>query len=257
MEKTMKNRKGEGFFGLLLLIVGGLFMANNVFDIEINAYLINWKTIVLLFGAIIFVTGDDKTFGALVMAFAGIALYSDYIGVSLGTALGDYWPVFLIIMGLGAILKSIFPSKKSKKEFEMHFSSDDFDDTCRKKPPAQGTSEQNDRDYMDDYVMFRSIEESNYAQNFKGGKLSAVFAGVVIDLRGAKLSEGRNELQLFQAFSGVELIIPEDWKVVTDTSVIFGGIDDQRHASNKDNVEQNKILEIKGTIVFGGLELKN
>lgn len=256
MEKTMKDRKGEGFFGLLLLVVGGLFLANNILDIEINAYLINWKTIVLLFGAIIFVTGDDKTFGALVMAFAGIALYSDYIDVSLGTALGDYWPVFLIIMGLGAILKGVLPGKASKKEFNIHCSSDDFKDRG-KKPPAQGAFENNDRDYMDDYIMFRSIEEANYAQNFKGGKLSCVFGAVILDLRGAKLSEGRNVLQIFQAFSGIELIVPEDWKITTDTSVVFGGIDDQRYGSNKDNVDQDKILEIRGTIVFGGLELKN
>lgn len=255
----MKDRKGEGFLGLLLLIVGGLFLANNIVDIEISAYLINWKTLVILFGAFLFIGGDDKTFGAIVMTFGGLANYADYIGVTLGSVLGDYWPVFLIIAGLGGIFKSIIPANKSKDDNRVHWEKKHNEHDCckTKEPRPVGSYTPNDRDVLEDFILFRTVEEANGSQNFRGGKLTCIFAGMELDLRTAQLQAGKNVLEVFIAFAGVELIVPPDWKVVTNTTVAFGGIDDQRHRSSGENVDQEKILEIRGTIIFGGLELKN
>lgn len=255
----MKNSKGDGVFGLVLLLVGGALLLGNISDIDLHYYLINWKTIIIILGAAFFIAGDDKTFGTLLMAFGGLAYYADHIGVTLGSVLRDYWPVFLIIIGLGAIIKSMLPGRSRRKK--------DKDEKCRdfrykkynKDRKMKDTShfESNERDFIDEYVMFNTLVERNDTSNFTGGKLTVLFAGAEFDLRDAKLGPGKNILHVFCAFGAIELYVPSDWKIVTNISVVFGGIDDKRHRTSAETVDSDKVLEINGTVLLGGIEIKN
>ena len=56
-------------------------------------------------------------------------------------------------------------------------------------------------------------------------------------------------------FGGGKIIIPPDWQVRLDITPVFGGIEDKRKQPISNNPE--KILIIKGTCFFGGLEIKN
>ena len=55
-------------------------------------------------------------------------------------------------------------------------------------------------------------------------------------------------------FGGVEIIVPEDWKVNQQVTAIFGGFSDDR---SKVSQEGNKPVHISGFVMFGGCEMKN
>ena len=57
-------------------------------------------------------------------------------------------------------------------------------------------------------------------------------------------------------FGGTKLIVPDDWQVKSDVLSLFGGFSDKRHI-RPDEVKENKILLLKGVVMFGGVEVKS
>ena len=51
--------------------------------------------------------------------------------------------------------------------------------------------------------------------------------------------------------------MPKNWKVIVNLTPIFGGFDDKRRVDPNQVYEENKVLVIKGIVLFGGGELKN
>lgn len=115
--------------------------------------------------------------------------------------------------------------------------------------------EADDRDFLDITNVFGSSKNVLDTDNFKGGNVVCAFGGPEIDLRGAKMQEDEVVLHVTILFGGIDLSIPEDWKLVTSCVPIFGGTDDARRFSV--TLEQsNKTLIIKGLILFGGIEIR-
>jgi predicted membrane protein len=59
-------------------------------------------------------------------------------------------------------------------------------------------------------------------------------------------------------FGGIEVIVPANWEVKSEVETIFGSTQDERsmrmHDSNGDN---KKMLILRGSCVFGGVEIKS
>ena len=62
-------------------------------------------------------------------------------------------------------------------------------------------------------------------------------------------------IEVFCLCGGIDIIVPSNWSVKNETTALLGGIEDSRR--NKNLVEPNKILIIKGIVMLGGLEIKN
>ena len=218
MEST--NRK-KSIIGLLLIIVGAVFLLDNLgFDIEMPSYLFRWPMVFVIIGFINLLSGNPRP--ALIFFALGGIFYLHYFNV---INIRDVWPVILIIIGLSFI----FRHKKTPK------------------------SEKSDIDFFDEVAIFGGGNKKYVSDNLKGGKISAVFGGSEIDLRGSKPQEGAI-IEIFCLFGGVEILVPEDWKVNVATTAIFGGFSDDRSKGSKDPVAT---VHIKGFVMFGGGEIKN
>jgi hypothetical protein len=57
-------------------------------------------------------------------------------------------------------------------------------------------------------------------------------------------------------FGGTKLIIPGNWQVKSEATSLFGGFTDKRHIK-PDQLISDKVLLIKGVVLFGGVEIKN
>lgn len=84
-------------------------------------------------------------------------------------------------------------------------------------------------------------------------KIGAVFGGAKCNLTDAKIKEG-SQLDLFCAFGGADIIVPENVNVKVNTFCLFGGISDKRviKPADKDSVT----LKINGFCIFGGADIK-
>lgn len=113
-------------------------------------------------------------------------------------------------------------------------------------------------DDLIDYVnIFSGGERQIVSQNFKGGKISAIFGGIELDLTKASLAPGYSELEIACVFGGATIIVPDDWHISIQVTPILGGFSDSRKLSPGRTVDPAKHLIIKGVVVFGGGEVKS
>jgi hypothetical protein len=114
----------------------------------------------------------------------------------------------------------------------------------------------NSEDYLDVSAVFGTVTRNVISKNFKGGEVNAVFGGAEINLSQADF-EGVVELELNQVFGGTKLIVPANWKIHSEQSAVFGGIEDKRPVQPVSSVAENKVLKLKGDCVFGGIEIRS
>jgi predicted membrane protein len=110
-------------------------------------------------------------------------------------------------------------------------------------------------DFIDSTSVFGGTKKNIISKNFKGGDLVSIFGGTELDLTRADF-KGTAVLELTTIFGGTKLIVPADWTVKSEAVTLFGGLEDKRNVQvSADNPE--KILLLKGTVIFGGTEIKS
>ena len=112
-------------------------------------------------------------------------------------------------------------------------------------------------DYIDYVNVFSGGERQIVSDNFRGGKVTAVFGGSELDLTKAKLAPGRSELEIACVFGGATIIVPDDWFVTIEVTPVLGGFGDSRKLNPGRTVDTTRQLVIKGAVVFGGGEVKS
>ncbi len=100
--------------------------------------------------------------------------------------------------------------------------------------------------------IFSGIEEKINDEDFKGANCYAIFGGVELDLRDAKL---KNDVVIncYSVFGGIDLLIPDDVNIVVNSGSLFGGVENK--TNNKNNFK-NKTIYVNATAIFGGVDLK-
>jgi len=111
--------------------------------------------------------------------------------------------------------------------------------------------DQQSKDVDDISVIFSGSETANRSQNYKGGRVTAMFGGATLDLRDAKLKENAT-LDVFTFCGGLELKVPRDWKVVTKANVVAGGIENKVRGEHD---HTGPVLIVTGTVLLGGIEV--
>lgn len=215
----MENNK-RLLLGILLVLAGTLLLLRNL-DVlpEIPDFVFSWPSlfiVIALFNLISGNRGAAVIFGGL-GAFFYVQRYSDWDWHT-------YWPIIIMIVGLSLLLNS-----------------------GRRK--HSGTSDT----YFDDMNVFGGGDKRFNSQELMGGKITNIFGGADIDLREAKAVNGA-KIEVFTLFGGCDILVPDDWNVVIDTTSIFGAFNDKRI---KGVQRGDTTVYIKGTTIFGGGEVKS
>lgn len=230
-----KKHDGRLWLGLILVLVGGVWLLDNLYLIPywIPEALYSFGSLFLLAG-IYFIFGKKKIEpGAIMIAIGSILILRELDFISWRDLTRIFWPALAILIGVLLI-------------FRRRKSDDDVDDFEKK----------NDIDYVDDFAVFGGRDIIVDSQNFRGGKVTAIFGGSTIDLTGANLSTGKNLIDVFALFGGTSIIVPPDWTVHIDATAILGGFSDKRVSALKVVPNPEKVLVIKGFVMFGGGDLK-
>ncbi len=107
-------------------------------------------------------------------------------------------------------------------------------------------------DFLNEVVIFGPLRKTIKSENFKGGKIVAVFGGGEVDLSQVKAAEKTVNLEVVAVFGGGKIIIPKGWKVNSQGTAIFGG-----YNSRVESGDGEIVLNIKGAAIFGGVEIVN
>ncbi len=99
---------------------------------------------------------------------------------------------------------------------------------------------------------FGGSENQITSQQFRGGRVWAVFGSSYIDLRHATIADDGATINIIASLGGVQLLVPEDWAVNIQTRAVFGGVASKR-VGPPSPVGQ---LTLTGLCLFGGVEIK-
>ena len=110
-------------------------------------------------------------------------------------------------------------------------------------------------DFVDSTSIFGGAKKNIISKTFKGGDLVNIFGGTDLDLTQADFT-GSAVIELTTIFGGTKLIVPSNWSIKSEAVIIFGGLEDKRKMPVvSDNPD--KVLILKGTVIFGGIEIKS
>lgn len=111
-------------------------------------------------------------------------------------------------------------------------------------------------DVIDSTCIFSGSKKVILSKNFKGGDIVNIFGGSEIDFMQADIN-GTAVLEVTAIFGGATLIVPSNWSIKSEAVTIFGGISDKRKFAALTEASNSKTLVLKGTMIFGGMEIKS
>lgn len=108
---------------------------------------------------------------------------------------------------------------------------------------------------LEELVFFSGRDRRLTGPGFRGGTVTAIFGGYNLDLRQAELPASTVELQATAVFGGVEIRVPESWNVQADGAALLGSIENKTRPPIEEAAPIR--LVVRGTALFGGVEIKN
>ncbi|RYZ50735.1 MAG: hypothetical protein EOP49_13365 [Sphingobacteriales bacterium] len=114
-----------------------------------------------------------------------------------------------------------------------------------------------DESMINSEVVFGGRKELITSKDFQGGKVSATFGGCEVNLLQADSASSTIILDVRATFGGIEIIVPSNWELKNEIEPIFGSVEDQRSIRMAEKPENRKVLILRGSCVFGGIEIKS
>jgi predicted membrane protein len=219
----------------VILVFAGLFLAirnTGFFPDFIDHVIFSWPMLLVIIGLVMTLGSTEKTGGIIVMAVGGFFMIPLVFRETFHMY-NMFWPSIFIIIGVIFIV------------------------TRRRGWNSVKTKGMIGDDYIDYVNVFSGGERQIVSQNFRGGKVSAVFGGIELDLTKARMAPGRNEIEIACVFGGATIIVPDNWYVTIEVTPVLGGFSDSRKLSPGRTVDSTSQLVLRGAVVFGGGEVKS
>lgn len=215
---------GRLYFGTVILAVGVLFLLDNADVLDAADVLSEWWPVAIIgAGVLMWFTNPGHWLAPLIVTGVGVALLLSALDVA---DIGSFiWPAILIVVGLAVL----FGRRSSK-----------------------GTTDSGNS--VSSFSMFSGAELASHSQSFEGGSVSAVFGAAEVDLRDAHPAPDA-ELEVFTAFGGVEVRVPDGWEVNISGLPLFGAWENK--TTKEALLADAPKLKISATVLFGGLEVKH
>ena len=228
----LKNNRS--LIGVILVLAGLFLLMRNtgLFPRFIDNVIFSWPMLLVVIGLVMTLGASEKTTGVIIMAVGGFFLIPTIFRETFH-AYNMFWPSIFIIIGVIFLV-------------------------TKRRNPYPGVSKVTfGNDYIDYINIFSGGERQVTSDNFKGGKITAIFGGMELDLTRAQLAPGRSELEIACIFGGATFIVPDDWFITIEVTPVLGGFSDSRRLSPGRTVDPSKQLVIKGAVIFGGGEIKS
>lgn len=228
------STSNKAIIGVILILAGLFLVIRNTgfFPGYIDHVIFSWPMLLVVIGLVMTLGATEKTAGIIIMAVGGFFMIP-LIFRETFHMYNMFWPSIFIIIGVIFIV------------------------TKRKGWNAVSSKGLAGDDVIDYVTVFSGSERQVVSQNFKGGKISAVFGGIDLDLTKARLSPGNNELEVACIFGGTTIIVPDNWSVIINVTPILGGFSDTRKLIPGRTEDTTSQLVIKGAVIFGGGEVKS
>jgi predicted membrane protein len=249
-----RREEGRMLAGLILVGVGAALLLRNT-GFPMPYWLFSWPVILILVGIYSGVKHNFRNSSWMVMIAVGTFFLIDRIipGLSLAPY---FWPVLIIALGVIFILR---PKKDKWLDFSdgEKKNAGDIITPIDWKQTKENSGFSTDRnDFLKVDSVFSGVQRKVVSKNFQGGKVACVFGGTDIDLTQADIN-GKVEIKFDVVFGGAKIIVPPHWTIYNQIDGAFHGVDDKRKFNGSAAMNPEKIMVLRGSVVFGGLEIKS
>jgi len=263
---------GGMIIGLCVVAVGVLFLLRNVgilyFD-DIGQY---WPAILIVIGIskIANTHSASQVTSGLILGGIGTVFLLRNLGYIYGNIWQYLWPGILIAVGLSILVKHLEGRDQSWNPGPPPGSPPSGTPSfgAPPGPPPPGTSSAfapgsgytastSGANYLHVECIFSGTRQRLETQDFLGGKVTSVFGGAEIDLRGVATNREEISIKAEAVFGGIELWVPAHWQTIVRGSAVFGGFEDKTFPAAPGASGKAPRLVVTGAAVFGGVVVKN
>jgi len=215
--------------GLGILTLGMLWTLDNLDILEADRITDWWPVILIAAGAVRLLNPDAGKIGSIVLVVLGTGLLLDSLDVW-NFNVGDLIPLGIALIG-GKLV---------------------WDALARRERPRPGAADPNADVHA--FAMMAGVRRQSTSHEFRYADANAIMGGVELDLRDARMKDGEPAtVDAFALWGGVEITVPENWRVVGKVMPVMGAFEDK--TTNKTGT--GPVLIVRGTAIMGGIEVKN
>ena len=220
---------------LAIIVAGIVLLAENLgMNIHINIW--EWWPLIIIFigiSQLMLPSVLRQPLSGIILIFVGLVFMGNTLDIFYFD-LGDLWPVFLILAGASMLRRH----SRNKNDLVS------------------------DQDMLNISMILGGGEYRFNSKMFKGGKITAIMGGGTLDLTEAEMEGNEAELDVFALMGGLEIRIPKHWHLYVSATPILGSVEDKTYnahngSSGPDMPSTGKRLTINGSLIMGGLEVRN
>ena len=232
----MKNK--NWFWGLFFIVAAALIVFNQ-FGYLADISLVSLVLTILLVPIIIKSLTTFNFTGILFpLAFLGI-IYAEPLRITNLTP----WPILITALFLSIGFHIIFGKHINGGcgDFGCFGNGENFKEIVNNQ-------DENNVEYR---VTFSSGIKYVNSENLKNVRLSSSFGALKVFFDNSKRDEDGVTIYLDASFSGVELYIPKEWKIVNNLNVSLGGVEEK----NRRVEATGPLVTFSGNVSFSGVEI--
>lgn len=280
---------GRMWAGIIIVGIGSILLAGRLgFDWFFPDWIFNWHNmwpmVLIVVGLII---GGNSNFrnpaSYILLGLGSFFLLKNLTDFDIGAFI---WPAVIIGIGLWLLMGKgkggpFAPGPDRRRRFRERYGDYEWDKRVKDEPNGPANSgatafsetagfdedrspDGADRDeasgftsedYLKSTAVFSDVKKIVISKRFQGGEVVNICGGTDVNLIQAEIHHPI-VIDVFQLFAGMKIIVPSHWKVQSDVVSVFGEVDDKRFTQGLPYDEQ-KVVYIKGTSLFGGITIKN
>jgi hypothetical protein len=233
--------------GLILVGIGALFLLGNLHIIPAIHWFDYWPVILIAVGLVQLIDASatsGRIMGATLLGLGGLFL-ADNLGY-LSFQVGDLWPLILIAVGVTMLWNRTHWGWRAVEGRSRGWVYGKW---------AHPTPDTDTRGFVHEAAIFSGGKRVITSQEFVGGHVTAIFGGLVLDLRGADIKGDAARLNVAAIWGGMTVKVPPTWEVDMRGTGIFGGMSDR--TIHPPAGLATKRLIVKGAAMFGGVDVRN
>ncbi|MGV3760957.1 LiaF transmembrane domain-containing protein [Parapedobacter sp.] len=281
---------GRVWAGIIIISIGAILLAGRLgLDWLFPDWIFNWDNMwPMVLVAIGLIIGGNSNFrnpaSYILMGLGAFFLLRNITDFDIGAFI---WPAVIIGIGLWLLTGKrrggpYGPRPGRRQRYRARYGDYEWDKRVKDQPdsPANsgatafdetGNFDENrpfgetdagdepsgltNEDYLKSTAVFSDVKKIVISKRFQGGEIVNVCGGTDVNLIQADIQQPI-VIDVFQLFAGTKIIVPAHWKIQSEVVSVFGEVDDRRFSQGTPHDDQ-KVVYIKGTSLFGGITIKN